>query len=89
MRPDKLEDLILRHKAEGKTPFFVNATAGTTVKGAFDPINEIANICEKHDLWLHVDVSWHNFEEYVIQFRYHTKTLNLVDPNILLFLSII
>ena len=66
MRPDKLEDLILRHKAEGKTPFFVNATAGTTVKGAFDPIDEIANICNKHDLWLHVDVSRHNFDVYVL-----------------------
>ena len=66
MRPDKLEDLILRHKAEGKTPFFVNATAGTTVKGAFDPIDEIANICNKHDLWLHVDVSRQNVDEYVL-----------------------
>jgi glutamate/tyrosine decarboxylase-like PLP-dependent enzyme len=56
MRPDKLEELVQRHIAEGKTPFFVNATAGTTVKGAFDPIDEIANICKKHDLWLHVDV---------------------------------
>ena len=56
MRPDKLEELIFRHKAEGKTPFFVNATAGTTVRGAFDPIDEIADICKEHDLWLHVDV---------------------------------
>ena len=74
MRPDKLEDLILRHKAEGKTPFFVNATAGTTVKGAFDPIDEIANICNKHDLWLHVDVSRHNFDAYVRWFRYNKNT---------------
>lgn len=35
----------------------VNATAGTTVLGAFDPIDEISDICEKHHLWLHVDVS--------------------------------
>ena len=56
MRPDVLEELILRHKAEGKTPFFVNATAGTTVKGAFDPIAELADICKNYDLWLHVDV---------------------------------
>lgn len=25
--------------------------------GAFDPINEIADICEKYGCWLHIDVS--------------------------------
>lgn len=42
--------------SQGYVPMFVNATAGTTVYGAFDPINEIADICEKYNLWLHVDV---------------------------------
>lgn len=42
---------------QGYVPLFVNATAGSTVYGAFDPINEIADICEKYNLWLHVDVS--------------------------------
>ena len=56
MDPAKLEAMILEDKRQGLYPFFVNATAGTTVIGAFDPINEIADICERHGLWLHIDV---------------------------------
>ena len=33
------------------------ATAGTTVLGAFDPIAEISKVAQEHDIWLHVDVS--------------------------------
>ncbi|XP_014899047.1 acidic amino acid decarboxylase GADL1-like [Poecilia latipinna] len=58
MIPSALEEKIQLAKSEGAVPFFVNATAGTTVLGAFDPIDEIANICEKHNLWLHVDACW-------------------------------
>lgn len=57
MIPSELERLILERKAKGHIPFFVNATAGTTVLGAFDPIEPIADICQKYKLWLHVDVS--------------------------------
>lgn len=53
----ELERLVRERKAMGHIPFFVNATAGTTVLGAFDPINEIADVCQKYGLWLHVDVS--------------------------------
>lgn len=42
---------------QGSAPFLVCATAGTTVLGAFDPLDKIADICEKHGLWFHVDVS--------------------------------
>ncbi|XP_043488728.1 glutamate decarboxylase isoform X1 [Polistes fuscatus] len=56
--PSKLEELIIERKAKGHIPFFVNATAGTTVIGAFDSINDIADICKKYKLWLHVDAAW-------------------------------
>ena len=56
MIPEELEKLIIRHKKEGHLPFFVNCTTGTTVYGAFDPIEPIADICEKYGIWLHIDV---------------------------------
>ncbi|CAH1957959.1 unnamed protein product [Acanthoscelides obtectus] len=53
-----LVENIERALKEGAKPFLVVATAGTTVLGAFDPINEIADVCQKYNLWLHVDGAW-------------------------------
>jgi len=53
-----LEAKIKESIEKGDQPFFVNATAGTTVGGAYDPFNEIADICEKYKIWMHVDGAW-------------------------------
>ncbi|KAK9720531.1 Glutamate decarboxylase 2 [Basidiobolus ranarum] len=58
MIPEELEKSIQESIARGESPFFVNATAGTTVLGAFDPLRPIGVICQKYDLWYHVDGSW-------------------------------
>jgi len=58
MITSELERLILERKAKGDIPFFVNATAGTTVLGAFDDINTIADICQRYNCWMHIDVSY-------------------------------
>lgn len=58
MIPSELNRLVLKAKEDGETPFYVNATAGTTVLGSYDLFDEIADICEEHGLWLHVDGSW-------------------------------
>lgn len=50
-----LEDKIVEAKAAGKRPFMVVATAGTTVLGQFDPIQDIARVCEENALWFHID----------------------------------
>ena len=57
MIPSELERLVRESIDRGHRPYFVNCTCGTTVLGAFDPINPIADICEKYNLWLHIDVS--------------------------------
>jgi len=56
--PSALEEAISAAKAAGKTPFYVGATAGTTVLGAFDPFNALADVCAKDNIWLHVDGAW-------------------------------
>ncbi len=55
MRPDALARALRAAVARGERPFLVNATAGTTVLGAFDPISELAALCEESGAWLHVD----------------------------------
>ena len=55
MIPEVLNAQIEIDIANGQHPFFVTATAGTTVLGGFDPILPISQACKKHKLWLHID----------------------------------
>ena len=58
MDPKALERSIQVSVRNGSKPFFVGATAGTTVRGCFDPIKEISRVCKKYNIWLHIDASW-------------------------------
>jgi aromatic-L-amino-acid/L-tryptophan decarboxylase len=55
MRPDALAAAIDRDLADGITPVAVVATAGTTLTGAIDPIQPLAELCGERGVWLHVD----------------------------------
>ncbi|MBM9537043.1 pyridoxal phosphate-dependent decarboxylase family protein [Desulfobulbus alkaliphilus] len=44
--------------AAGGTPFFVGATAGTTVRGSFDLLEPLLALRQRHGFWLHVDGAW-------------------------------
>lgn len=69
MDPAALRAAIRTARADGATPFFVGATAATTVIGAFDPLRELRAVCDEEAggeaaaeqqqrLWLHVDGAW-------------------------------
>lgn len=42
----------------GKFPIACITTLGTTGTCAFDNLNEIGPICQKHDIWLHIDAAY-------------------------------
>jgi len=53
--PEALEATIKEDLSNGFLPVLINATAGTTVLGAFDPIEPLSEIANKYNIWLHVD----------------------------------
>jgi aromatic-L-amino-acid/L-tryptophan decarboxylase len=61
MDAEKLAEMVAADAAAGLNPFLVVASAGTTDTGAMDPLDKIANICQQHDLWFHVDAAYGGF----------------------------
>ncbi len=79
MIPEDLENQIQKDLKDGNYPFFVNATAGTTVLGAFDDIKSISKICKKHNLWLHVDGAYCGSVIFSNRYKHLINGLELSD----------
>jgi aromatic-L-amino-acid decarboxylase len=58
MDVDALSGAIERDKATGLKPFCVVATLGTTSSTSVDPLPQIADLCARHNLWLHADMAY-------------------------------
>jgi aromatic-L-amino-acid/L-tryptophan decarboxylase len=61
IRPDGLRSAIAADLDRDHTPMAVIANAGTTATGAVDPFPELAEICRRHGMWLHVDGAYGAF----------------------------
>ncbi len=57
MQSELLEQALQGLEHEGRPCIAVVATAGTTVRGAVDPLAAIAAICRRSNVWLHVDAA--------------------------------
>src|SRR5438132_484107 len=79
MRPDALAQQIKQDRRDGLVPFFVCGTVGTTSSNAIDPIRTIGEICQKENLWLHVDAAMSGTAALCPEFRHIHDGLELVD----------
>jgi aromatic-L-amino-acid/L-tryptophan decarboxylase len=58
MRPELLAAAITHDRADGLLPIAVVATVGSTSSTSVDPVDEIAAICARERVWLHVDAAY-------------------------------
>ena len=79
MRPDAFADLVAADLAAGLTPFFVVASHGTTSSMAFDPTPAIAEIAQRHNIWLHVDAAMSGIAALAPEHRWVNSGLDLAD----------
>jgi len=65
--------------ANGFVPFYLNATAGTTVLCAFDDLAELSPICKEHNIWLHVDGAFGGTVIFTDKYNHLVKGIELTD----------
>jgi len=53
--PAAIHDAVERARAKGRRPIAMVASAGATGTGSVDPLDRIADACDKHEIWFHVD----------------------------------
>src|SRR5436305_2451148 len=70
MDVEQLERAITEDIRDGWYPFAVVATVGTTSTASVDPVECIADICERYGLWLHVDAAYAGAAAIVPNFRW-------------------
>ena len=79
MMAEKLEYAIKEDIEAGYVPICVIPTIGTTSTSSVDPVDAIADICEKYGIWLHVDTAYAGSTAIVPEFRHHFKGWERAD----------
>ncbi|MEO1713337.1 MAG: aminotransferase class I/II-fold pyridoxal phosphate-dependent enzyme, partial [Bacteroidota bacterium] len=92
MDPQYLERQVAVDRQQGLFPFMLIASVGTTDTGAVDPLESLADIAEKNELWMHVDAAYGGFFILVEEMQEHFRGIErshsvAIDPHKGLFLS--
>ncbi len=92
MDTQALDQLVREDLTHGLKPFLLVGSAGTTNTGVIDPLDEMADIAEQHQLWFHVDAAYGGFFMMVDDLKPKFKGIErsdsiTIDPHKGLFLS--
>lgn len=79
MIPSALDAMIRSDLDAGCKPIAVIASAGTVNTGAIDPIAEIAGVCRRYGVWLHVDGAYGGPAILTERYKYQLSALSLAD----------
>jgi aromatic-L-amino-acid decarboxylase len=66
-------------RANGRLPFLIVGTAGTTAAGAIDPLEELADVARREGIWLHVDAAWGGAAILSPALRHHLAGIERAD----------
>lgn len=75
----ELQKAVEKDLSDGKRPFAVIATAGTTNTGSIDPLLEISALCKEYDMWMHVDGAYGASVLVSEKYRERLKGIELSD----------
>ena len=79
MIPERLAEAIEDDLEAGFMPICVIPTVGTTSTSSVDPVDAVADICEKYGLWLHVDAAYAGATAIIPEFREHFRGCERAD----------
>lgn len=79
MDPQKLDEALTDLRSKGVPIVAVSAAACATPIGAFDPLDQIAEVCRRHDVWLHLDAAHGGAALLSRKYRHLLNGLDQVD----------
>ena len=79
MIPERLAEAVEDDLEAGFMPICVIPTVGTTSTSSVDPVDAVADICEKYGLWLHVDAAYAGATAIIPEFREHFRGCDRAD----------
>ncbi len=76
---EQLEKQILADQEKGYHPLMVVANLGSTSSATIDPLEKIAQISQKYDLWFHVDAAWGGAALLLEEYSYLRRGISFAD----------